>query len=426
MRRQVVGLLVLGFVAFLTLSLIRGQERQGSPSAAPTPSSPPAVVQAVAKAPRDFSKLPALQKEMLVSAQAGADWLFRMNTVKGRFLYGYLPALKCDMEGDHFLRQIGAAFALARAARYTGEDRFTARATQAILALLDETVVEGKDPAVRHTSLPSLVVNRLSSAGLLVLAISELPAPQADLLDKSEELCHFIRAQQRTDGSLRCNDASTDDKSGSDDLEAVNEYPGIALCALMRSQLHRAASWKTDAVTKAAAFYRPYWQAHKTMRFVPWQSAACCEAYLKTKDAKLAEFVNEMNDWICTLQYSQIDPRHMLWYGGFMTWTDGRLIESPPEVSSAVYAESLVEACRVARESGDVQRHQRYSEAVVRCLQFLGTVQYTDANSQHFADWYRPRVLGGFHASHQDGNLRIDYTQHAVLALVQYLEYVAP
>ena len=53
-------------------------------------------------------------------------------------------------------------------------------------------------------------------------------------------------------------------------------------------------------------------------------------------------------------------------------------------------------------------------------MQFLTTLQYTDANTQHFADWYRPRLVGGFHASHQDGNLRIDYTQHAVSALVQY------
>jgi hypothetical protein len=85
----------------------------------------------------------------------------------------------------------------------------------------------------------------------------------------------------------------------------------------------------------------------------------------------------------------------------------------------------LIEACRVAREQGDVGRHQRYLETLERSLQFLTTLQYTDANTQHFADWYRPRLAGAFHASHQDGNLRIDYTQHAVAALVGYLEHVA-
>jgi vacuolar-type H+-ATPase subunit E/Vma4 len=49
-------------------------------------------------------------------------------------------------------------------------------------------------------------------------------------------------------------------------------------------------------------------------------------------------------------------------------------------------------------------------------------LQYTDANTQHFEEWYRPRLVGGFHASTQDGNLRVDYTQHALSALATYLE----
>ncbi len=106
-----------------------------------------------------------------------------------------------------------------------------------------------------------------------------------------------------------------------------------------------------------------------------------------------------------------------------MTAQAGRAVETEPAVDSAVYAESLVEACRVAREVGDVARHQRYSEALERCLQFLTTLQYTDAGVQHFERWYRPRIVGAFHASHRDGNLRIDYTQHAVSALVGYLEH---
>jgi hypothetical protein len=34
-------------------------------------------------------------------------------------------------------------------------------------------------------------------------------------------------------------------------------------------------------------------------------------------------------------------------------------------------------------------------------------------------------VLGAFYASHQDGTARLDYTQHALCALVQYLAEVA-
>jgi hypothetical protein len=341
-----------------------------------------------------------------------------MNGVKGRFVYGYLPALKAEMEGDHYLRQAGAAFALARAARFTGEERYAARATQAVLTLLDDTAPDPGDPQVRYTTLPPAIVNRLGAAGLLVMVINELPAPQQDLLEKSEQLCNYIRRQARADGSLRLSDQGP---GPSDDSEGVNDYPGVALYGLMLSQRHRPAAWKTDVVRTAVAYYHPWWRAHKNMAFVPWQTAAYAEAYLKAKDAAFTQCVTEMNDWLCNQQYAQIDPRRLLWYGGFMSWSDGQAVESPPRVDSAAYAGGLAQACRVTRQLGDVGRHQRYGEALERCLQFLVTLQYTDANTQHFADWYRPRVVGAFHASHQDGNLRIDYTQHAVSAQLQYL-----
>ena len=46
----------------------------------------------------------------------------------------------------------------------------------------------------------------------------------------------------------------------------------------MRSQRHRPAAWKTEAVRKALAYYRPWWRTHKNMAFVPWQTAAYAEA----------------------------------------------------------------------------------------------------------------------------------------------------
>jgi hypothetical protein len=177
-------------------------------------------------------------------------------------------------------------------------------------------------------------------------------------------------------------------------------------------------------VRKGLAYYRPWWRGHKGPGPVPALTAAAAEAYLLTGERAFADFALEMNDWVCTLQYAQIDPRRLLWYGGFMGYADGRAVESAPQASGAAHAEALAHACRVARKLGDVGRHTRYTEALERSLQFLFTLQYTESNTQHFADWYRPRLVGAFHASHQDGNLRLDYTEHAVSALCLYLGHV--
>jgi hypothetical protein len=423
LRIAIISSLVLSVGGFAALSLLRGQER---PLASPPPTAiahEPAraantaeTAVAHAQPARDFSKLNDLQKEMLLSAQRGAEWLYRMNTVKGRFTPGLAPALQdVVLEDDHYLRQAGSAYALAHAARFFREDRYTARATQTILALLDDTTLDAKQ-SVRYTSMPSSVVNRLAAAGLLVLAINELPDPQADLLESSEQLCNYIRRQSRPDGSLAC----TDGKPAAEDADAVS-YPGLALYALMRSQVRRPAAWKIDMVRKAVAVYRSQWREHKNMESIPWMTAACTEAYLSSKDQACADFGFEMNDWLCGLQYP-LDAQHERTWGGFKGWSDGHSTETQPTITSACYAEGLIDACRAARQAVDLDRYRRYQGTLQMGLQFVTRLQYTEGNTSHFAEWYRSRLVGGFHPSQQDGNLRIDTTQFAVSALLQFLD----
>jgi len=128
-------------------------------------------------------KLTPLQKQFLHSGKSGADWLFRVNTMKGRFLNGIRPALKAEMEEENFLHQAGAAYALAKAAKTFKEERFAARASQSLLLLLEDTMTDSKDSTIRYTLLPNQVLDRQASAGLMLLAIHELPNPQSDLLE---------------------------------------------------------------------------------------------------------------------------------------------------------------------------------------------------------------------------------------------------
>lgn len=435
MRRRVVVFLLFLLGGLATLSLTRGQEHPATPAAAPsTPAATPtsaAVGSASAKTTveppvRKLPRLSPLQQQLLLSAQRGGEWLYRMNGTKGRFVPGYLPALGQVMEEDSYLRQAGAALALAQMARFTGEERYSARATQAILTLLDETVVDG-DPPGRHTALPALVLDRLASAGLLIAAINELPAPQPDLLERSEELCAFLRRQVQPDGSLRNSEGANSDPKAGPGADPSAESASLALYALMISQKHRPASWKTDLVRKALPYYRHYTKEHRSVGLVAWQTAACAEAYVKTKEGAFAEHVFEMNDWLCGLQITQIptDPRRYTWYGGFLAESTDP-VEAPPRIDSACCAASLAHAWRVAREATDVSRHQRYNEALERGLQFVATLQFTADRTQHFVPEYRPWVIGAFHASCREGDLRLDYTQQAVSALVQYLECLTP
>src|SRR5262249_47275676 len=213
------------------------------------------------KAASDFAKLPPLEQQMYLSAQRGADWLRRSNRVNGRFIYGQVPALRAPLEGDNYLCQVGAAFALARAARFFGDEHFAAVARQALLTLLLDTAIDPGDPQARQTTLPGILVNRLAAAGLLVSAINELPTPGEDLLEQSEQLCRFIRKRQKTDGSL--SDAGAE-ATGDGVVHGDPTFAGDALYGLVQSQRHRPAAWKTEVARKALSYYGDWWRTHKS------------------------------------------------------------------------------------------------------------------------------------------------------------------
>jgi hypothetical protein len=416
-KRLIAGVLAVFAAGFLSLSLTSGQEKSPGETAGKqqpveqfTKPDPQVKVEIT-------PRLSPLQEQMRATAERATEWLRRVNQPDGHFVNGYIPCLRATLEGDHFLRQAGAAYALAMSGRVLRDERSTATARQAILTLLLDTAIEPKQPGVRRTTMSDLLVNPLGSAAMLVLAINELPAPGDDLLEQSEQLCAFIRSRQKSDGSLR----ASENASAENDAAEVDTYPGQALYALAVSQRHRPAQWKTEAIQKAMPYYRSWWQSHKSTAFVPWQTAACTESFKKTQDKACAEFIGEMNDWLLDLQYVRLDPRHPLWGGGFMQWAEDRPSLAAPHIGSAQFAWGLADAGQALKASNP-DRYERYRTGVERSLQFLVTLQYTEANTQHFAEWYRPSLLGGFHASEQDGTLRIDYTQHAICALLQYLE----
>ena len=180
---QFVSLLLSTLTSAVTLAWLQGQAPPSPAPPQPLPGSlipaggvpapanitpPPATA---TKAGRDVTKLSPLAQQMYLGAQRGSEWLFRLHQPTGRFLPGWLPDLNQPVEFDSYLRQAGATTALARSARFFQDERYTARARQAVLTLLAETGPAPDDPQARCTSLPSAVVNRLGAAGLLLAAV---------------------------------------------------------------------------------------------------------------------------------------------------------------------------------------------------------------------------------------------------------------
>ncbi len=242
-----------------------------NPSTTASPRPLPSVPAARPTTPTSSTETPLGQFEPLAAfpqqtqsavraVLLGSSWLTRMNQAQGRFLFGYNPALQEPMMGDHDLKQARGALALAQAAKFCGDEKQTAIASQAILTLLAATKIDPADPNCRVPVHSSFLCNRVGFAAVVAMAIYELPAPDAKLVAEAERLCVFLQKQCRTDGSVHYTDGPNDVPSRIDP-EGMNEYPGTALHAIMLGNRLRPAAWKPELVKKGMAYYRAKFKA---------------------------------------------------------------------------------------------------------------------------------------------------------------------
>lgn len=364
---------------------------------------------------------PVSRDELQSRIRAASEWFLAVQKPDGSFRYGWEPALDQDLLEESLIRQAGAAVAVSRCAALTNDERLESAATRAIDYLLLQTKrTEGKIPT-RRSAASYQVVHPVGFSGLLLLAIMDHPAPTDSMNSAATELANYLRSRQRPDGSIRLglSDDPAEDDEDDRDHPGMPYYPGEALFALAKYESSNRVAVTDQAVRRSRDYYWRAWRRNKEPAFVPWQTAAHAELVSRTKDRASAEFVFEMNDWLIQLQYRE-DARAG-WAGGFAAYIEGEMVAMEPGISSASYAESLADGLRVAQSMNDSIRERRYSEALFAVLRFINQLQYEPSSVSHFVPEYRSKLVGGFRAGLRQGTVRIDFTQHATLAMCNIL-----
>lgn len=365
----------------------------GSAAPAPPPEAPITKFEPLAA-------FPAPTQQAVRGVAAGGDWLVRMNQAQGRFVHGYRPAVRQVMEGDNHLRQAFGALGLARAAKFTGEPRAAAVASQAVLALLSAAPPDPADPTCRVPTGPS--GERVGFAAVLALAVYELPGTDSRLHDAAEQLCTFIRK-------------APDPLGG-------NELPGLALAALVTGHKVRPDAAKADFVAKGLAAQRAAFRAAPHPLLAATLIPVYADVHLQSPNHEAAAAVFEMADWLCGLQYPAAFARNPAWGGGFRGVANGQPADAEPTCDSAACLAALGWAYKVTARNADVPRADRYRQAAQDAAQFVTSLQYTEPNTRHFENTFRVNVLiGGFHPTPSDGDLRVDAVGRCVSGLACYL-----
>jgi len=125
----------------------------------------------------------------------------------------------------------------------------------------------------------------------------------------------------------------------------------------------------------------------------------------------VAEFIFEMNDWIID-NYQIQKSKYPDEVGGFPKYY--------PTFSTSVYLEGINDAYYVAKMLNDTVHMNKYADSIKIGTRFVLQTQFTKNNTFYLENI--TKSIGGFKTSLTSNDLRIDNTQHSVMALMKTYE----
>ena len=218
-----------------------------------------------------------------------------------------------------------------------------------------------------------------------------------------EKFANFIVSQQRNDGAF----AGVYGKK-----EENLYYSGEAFYALAMAydMLEKKEYLKT--IEDALEFYWSRDYDYDESAFIPWASSGCAKWYRMTDNKEFLDFCFEMSDIQIERQnlIDDVDDLGNSLYGYILG----------PTVNTGVYLEGIGDALRLAKSVKDTVRINNYHNCLKVGIEWLLSLQF-----RRKSQLGRPqRAFGGFHRGFDVDDaylIRIDYTQHAISALLRVL-----
>ena len=355
--------------------------------------------------PRDPGTSP---QELLDAADRGGRYLLRHQLKDGSFNYSYEPKMDTVSDKYNLLRHAGSCYALVELYQATGDDAYRAAADRGLEYLL--TFARPPKDTDRDQAFEAILSPgeeaKLGGAALAVLAMVQYQVATGtdDRLDRSRNMARFLLFQQEADGHFHSKYfyGPPDPKP----FESIY-YPGEAILALVRLfGVDPRDEWLATA-RAGADWLIDVRDAGKPTSALPhdhWLLMGLDELHRITGDERYASHAARIAEAIVAAQRT-VSP-YPDWIGSFY--------DPPRSTPTATRAEGLTAAARLARRTGADET--ALIEALERMAGFQLHCQITAEN-----DLYLPRpdlARGGFRRSLTNWEIRIDYVQHNVSALL--------
>ena len=340
------------------------------------------------------------------------QWMSANLQPDGRMTYLYWPSRGEESPANNEIRQWLATVALTRLAQARHDLTLLDRAAQNIRFNLQRSY--RADKTGHGLILEDATKVKLGALAVACLALVEHPqraqfAPEEaalrrtmdDLWQPTGEFRTFWQPPDRTD--------------------QVNFYPGEAL--LLWVTLHRQSGDPElrEHILTSLRFYRAWHRNQRNPAFIPWHTQAYHLLWLTTPSDEVRDWIFEMNDWLLGMQQWETQAAFPDTMGRF--YDPDRPFGPPHASSTGVYLEGLIDAWRLARDTADTARQERYRRAIVRGLRSITQLTFLDDTDMFYVS-QRARVFGGVRTTVYDNAIRVDNVQHNLMAILKVLEHL--
>lgn len=342
-------------------------------------------------------------------AEGMADWLVRNVQQDGRLVYKYWPSMGVESGSNNMIRQFMGTIAIGRWAEFKGDSNVRDKHNSNLRYNIEKFYKE--DPGLELGYIEYNRKVKLGAASLAALSILESDIYE-ELDNKERMLRNLTFHLWKENGRFK-----TFYRLERDDNH--NFYPGEALLYWSAVYSDSRDEKLLKMFMKSFEYYSSWHLRNRNPAFIPWHTQAYYNIWVLNKNNDLKDFIFEMNDWLIAVMQKDNNEYYRDFSGRFYS---ERPYYGPPHASSTgVYLEGLIDAYKLAEETGDEQRQEEYRRSILKGLRSVMQLQFTDAIDMYYIS-KRDMVKGGIRTTVYDNEIRVDNVQHNLMAVIKILE----
>jgi hypothetical protein len=356
---------------------------------------------------------PSVADQVLTRAVMAAEHLASTVLPDGRIRYRFEPGPGRERRGENLLRHAGSTYSVVQAYARTRHEPWREAAARALGYLLTKTATDVRTGPYgggqgRYVVEGSHI--KLGGAGLALVALSNWQAVTggAEYAEQAREFATFLLSQQQQSGEFVYFANKEPGGPPRDDTSAY--YPGEAVLGLVSwyeidpdprwlDTARRGADWLIDVRDKG--------KGPNQLDNDHWLMIALDRLHQQTKDPRYLEHSQRLSEAV-RAQHARLQPhvrRHPDYRGGYY--------EPPRATPASTRAEGLVAVIELLDRNG-VAHDLR--PLLYETVQHTLRSQYLPATSYWMSD--PSKVIGGWAGGIVDTEMRNDFTQHALSALL--------